>query len=133
LDNQFKNLIVVWKIISAALSKEDIMLLQFSKSEERVFSAMNGGTGEVAAQLLPYPGGKVIASRLLPGASIGLHRHETSTDINFVLSGTGTALCDGVEEPLTPGCCHICPKGSSHSLTNTGSQDLVLLTVVVEG
>ena len=29
-----------------------------------------------------------------PGGSIGLHRHETSDDINYVLSGVGAAICD---------------------------------------
>jgi len=40
--------------------------------------------------------------------------------------------CDGKEELLTAGCCHICPKGSEHSIINTGEQDLVMLTIVVE-
>ena len=30
------------------------------------------------------------------------------------------------------GTCHICKKGSEHSIENTGDEDLVLLTVVVE-
>lgn len=46
--------------------------------------------------------------------------------------GTGKAICDGEEEILTAGCCHICRKGSEHSIINTGSEDLCLLTVVVE-
>ena len=67
-----------------------------------------------------------------PGGSIGLHKHPTSDDINYVISGTGKAVCDGQEEILNAGTCHICKKGSEHSITNTGSEDLVLLTVVVE-
>ena len=30
------------------------------------------------------------------------------------------------------GTCHICKKGSEHSIINTGSEDLLLITVVVE-
>ena len=52
--------------------------------------------------------------------------------VNFVLLGTGLAVCDGQEEPLEPGVCHICKKGSEHSIQNTGEGDLVLLTLVVE-
>lgn len=33
--------------------------------------------------------GKIIPCRIHPGGSIGLHRHETSDDINYILSGTG--------------------------------------------
>ena len=36
------------------------------------------------------------------------------------------------EETLSEGCCHICKKGSEHSIINTDDKDLVLLTVVVE-
>ena len=81
-----------------------------------------------------YGGGgrKVNSCRIHPGGSIGLHSHPTSDDLNFVLAGTGIALCDGQEEPLEPGVCHLCKKGSQHSIQNTGEGDLVLLTVVVE-
>lgn len=41
-------------------------------------------------------------------------------------------MCDGLEEKLTAGVCHVCLKGSEHSIINTGEEDLVLLTVVVE-
>ena len=44
------------------------------------------------------------------GGSIGLHKHETSDDINYVLSGIGKAICDGKEEILRKGTCHICKK-----------------------
>lgn len=52
--------------------------------------------------------------------------------MNYVLSGTGKAICDGKEESLAPGTCHICKKGSEHSIVNTVEEDLVLLTVVIE-
>ncbi len=42
------------------------------------------------------------------------------------------AVCDGCEETLTAGVCHVCRKGSEHSIANTGDEGLVLLTVVVE-
>ena len=61
-----------------------------------------------------------------------MHSHQTSDDINYILSGTGKAICDGKEEILMAGVCHICQKGSEHSITNTGDEDLVMLTIVVE-
>lgn len=61
-----------------------------------------------------------------------MHEHKTSDDINYVLSGKGFAVCDGEKEKLESGVCHICKKGSNHRIVNTGNNDLVLLTIVVE-
>lgn len=59
-------------------------------------------------------------------------KHKTSDDTNYVLSGKGKAVCYGQEGILKAGTCHICKKGSQHSIENTGDDDLVLLTLVVE-
>lgn len=93
---------------------------------------MNKGTGTMSAKMYMDKNGKVILSRIHPGGSIGMHLHQTSDDINYVISGKGIAYSDGVKEELTGGVCHICPKGHAHQLVNTGTEDLVLLTVVVE-
>lgn len=93
---------------------------------------MNNGTGEMTARMYMDDAGKIIPCTIHRGGSIGSHKHETSDDINYVLSGTGKAICDGKEETLTAGCCHICKKGSEHCIINTGNDDLVLLTIVVE-
>ena len=52
--------------------------------------------------------------------------------MNYIISGNGKAFCDGTEEALEPGVMHICPKGSVHSIVNTGEEDLVMLTIVVK-
>ena len=93
---------------------------------------MNNGTGEMSAKMFMDKNGKIIPCHIHVGGSIGNHKHTTSDDINYVLSGTGKAICDGKIEVLTAGCCYICKKGSEHSIINTGNDDLILLTVVVE-
>lgn len=108
------------------------MLIDFENIPEREVKGMNGGEGSLFAKMYMGEHGKLIPCRMAPGASIGMHAHPTSDDINFVLSGTGKAVVDGKEEPLRAGVCHICPKGSSHAICNTGADELVLLTVVVE-
>ncbi|WP_363142484.1 hypothetical protein [uncultured Methanobrevibacter sp.] len=40
------------------------------------------------------------------------------------------AICDDFEEILKAGTCHVCPKGSTHSIINVGDEDLVFYTVV---
>ena len=75
----------------------------------------------------------MVPTAIHPGGSIGLHTQSSGDDLNYILSGEGKAICDDVEEELKPGVMHICPKGSEHTIINTGKEDLVMLTVVVAG
>lgn len=108
------------------------MLIDFNERKAVSIPGVHQGTGRMTAKIYTCEQGKIIPCSLHAGASIGLHRHETSDDINYVLAGMGRAICDGQEEILLPGTCHICRKGSEHSIANTGSEDLLLLTIVVE-
>lgn len=108
------------------------MLVNFNTMKEITMPGMNSGSGTMSAKMYADEQGKIIPCSIHAGGSIGLHRHETSDDINYILSGTGKAVCDGEEEILSAGVCHICKKGSEHSIVNTGNEDLVLLTVVTE-
>lgn len=108
------------------------MLIDFKDIQEVTIPQLNRGEGAVSAKMHMSDKSKIMLSRLPKGASIGYHSHETSTEINYVLSGCGSAFCDGVSEKLTAGVCHYCLKGSSHSIVNTGNEDLVLFTVVAD-
>ena len=50
----------------------------------------------------------------------------------FILSGTASIVCDGKPETLTAGQCHYCPKGSTHTMKNNGSDELTFFAVVPE-
>ncbi len=78
------------------------MRIDWNAERELLVPNLNGGRGQVAARLCPLDCGKALWSRLPAGASIGEHRHETSTDVNFVLAGRGRAVTDGVPEPIAP-------------------------------
>lgn len=108
------------------------MRIDFNQTDELHFPGMNGGTGEMTAKMYMDDGLKIIPCTIHAGGSIGTHSHPKSDDINYILSGTGKAICDGQEETLFPGTCHICKKGSGHSIMNSGTDDLVMLTIVVE-
>lgn len=108
------------------------MLIEFDKMETTVIPHMRGGEKQVSAQMYTDPLCKVMRGRLIPGASIGLHTHETSSETIYILSGTGKVLCDGAYESLVPGSCHYCPKGREHSLINDSQGDLVFFAVVPE-
>ena len=63
---------------------------------------------------------------LKPGSGIGLHEQKED-EIYYVLSGTGTMTLDGKTVNVTPGTAVLTRTGSSHSLRQTGSEDLVIL------
>lgn len=108
------------------------MLINFNELKDITIPHLNGGQGEVSARMHMDEEGKIMVSRIPVGASIGMHEQGTSNDINYVISGNGIAQCDGEDEILKPGVCHYCSKGSTHSIVNTGNEDLILFTVVAE-
>ena len=109
----------------------EVMIIDFSKIEEVTFPGMNGGTGQMTVRMYNDEKYRIIPTTIHRGGNIGMHRQTSGDDMNYVLSGIGKAICDGVEEELKPGSLHICPKGSEHSIINTGNEDLVLFTIVV--
>ena len=108
------------------------MLIDFDSMEETVIPHFKGGEREIAARMYVDGRNKIMRGRLVSGASIGGHTHDTSSEIIFVLSGTGRVLYDGGEETVTAGQCHYCPKGHGHSLQNTGPLPLEFFAVVPE-
>ena len=106
------------------------MLIDFSQMEETVIPNFLGGEGAVRAKMRVDELGKILHGVLEPGSTIGLHTHETSSEIIYILAGTGRGLYDGGDEPLSAGSCHYCPKGHAHSLINDGGELLEFFAVV---
>ena len=108
------------------------MLLSFDKMETEIVHDMKGGHGEARIQSYADGTNKIMRFTLAPGASLGQHTHVGNSETLYVISGTGSMLCDGVEEPLTPGVCHHCPEGHTHRLLNNGTEPLVIFAVIPE-
>ena len=106
------------------------MLLDFSAMEETVIPNFMGGEGEIHAKMRVDELNRILHGVLPSGSSIGLHTHETSSEIVYILSGTGKVLCDGEYEPLKAGDCHYCPRGHAHSLINDSDGLLEFFAVV---
>jgi len=63
---------------------------------------------------------------LKPGAGIGYHeQHED--EVYYVLSGHGVMTLDGKATQVGPGTAILTRTGSSHGITQAGSEDLVLI------
>lgn len=108
------------------------MILDFETMNVTEIPHFYGGEKSILARLSNDGLNKIMVGRVVPGASIGVHTHETSSEIVYVISGSGKAVYDGGTDVLTPGVCHYCPKGHSHGIYNDGTEDLVVFAVVPE-
>ena len=106
------------------------MIIKFDEIKEKELQAFHGGEGALSANMFVDEKNKILRGKLVPGATVGMHRHIPSSEIIFILSGEAKAVCDGVEEILASGDCHYCPQGSEHSLENIGGEDLRFFAVV---
>ena len=115
----------------------DDMKIDFSRIEETVFPNFKGGEKEFAANMFFDGTNRIFKGRLIPGASIGMHTHDDSCEVIFILEGQGSILeidpssGENVLLPVSKGDCLYCQKGQSHSLRNTSAEgDLVFYAVV---
>jgi len=108
------------------------MLIDFNAIPEVITPNMRGGEKEVAVKAFNDGSNKIMRGKLIPGASIGLHTHETNSETLYILEGNGKVLYEGEYIPLPTGSCHYCPKGKSHSLINDSDADLHFFAIVPE-
>jgi len=106
------------------------MLLNFDTMQAKTVEHMRGGEKYVTTT--PFADDRVRIARgtLVPGASIGLHPHEGSLEVIYILSGEGRIECDGEIERVSPGLVHYCPEGSSHTFINDGEADITYFAVI---
>ena len=108
------------------------MKIDFETIEKNVIHEFKGGNKDTIARMHTDELGKIMKGMLEPGASIGMHTHETSSEIIYILSGTASILYDEGVEEVGAGCCHYCPKGHSHSMRNLSDEELHFFAVVPE-
>lgn len=108
------------------------MILNLNEIEEQVIPNFKGGEKEIRSHMYTDEACKIMRASLAPGATIGVHIHETNSEIIFMLKGTGVVLYDDGREVLSAGSCHYCPKGHSHSLRNESDEVIEFYAVVPE-
>jgi len=65
-----------------------------------------------------------------PGESTLPHVLDKSTEIYYILEGTGAMTIGSKTAPVRPGDCILIPPGSVQHIANTGAGDLIFLCVV---
>lgn len=105
-------------------------MIDFKEIKEETIPNFLGGDGAYITRMFNDGTNKIMKSLIKPGSSVGFHKHETSSEIIYILSGNPKAILDGKEERLHAGDCHYCKKGQSHTLINDTDEDVTIFAVV---
>ena len=113
------------------------MIIDFNKMDITVLPNFKGGEKEFAANMFFDGTNRIFKGGLIPGATIGMHTHDDSCEVIFILEGRGTIVemepgkDHETASAVSAGDCLYCPKGHTHSLRNTAEEgDLVFYAVV---
>lgn len=117
--------------LCSQFEKHFIMIIRPEDLEISHLENFKGGEKHLEAKMFFDGTNRILTrARLIPGASIGMHTHEDSCEVIFILEGRGSLLEDGTKKEVQAGDCLYCPKGGSHSLVNDSGSDLVFCAVV---
>ncbi len=107
------------------------MIIRHQEIETSRLENFKGGEKHLEARMY-FDGTNRILTRavLIPGASIGMHTHDDSCEVIFILEGRGSIIEEGEKKAVQAGDCLYCPKGGTHSLVNDSDADLVFCAVV---
>ncbi len=108
------------------------MIIDYQNIEELKQMNFKGGNGELDTRNYVDEKNKIMMSSLKPGANSGFHKHETNSEIVYIISGQGHFAYDDTTEAVKAGDVHYCPMGHGHAMYNDGSDDLVYFAVVPE-
>ena len=68
---------------------------------------------------------------LAPAAGIGPHQHTDEDEVFIIQQGRGVLNEDGRETEVVAGDAILTGKGATHSITNTGDEELVITAVIM--
>lgn len=106
------------------------MKIDFDNIVEQAIPAFKGGKKQFNVKMFDDGLNKIMKGRLVPGASIGMHTHEGTSEIICITKGTGHVIYDGETVALAAGDVHYCPMGHTHSLVNDSCADLEFFAIV---
>jgi mannose-6-phosphate isomerase-like protein (cupin superfamily) len=66
-----------------------------------------------------------------PGDSIGTHQHTGEQEIFYFIQGKGTVMDNGRQIEICAGDVMVTPNMDSHSVINTGDEDLVFMALIL--
>ena len=108
------------------------MIIDLTTTTPDYLDHFKGGEGYVSARTSFDGMNRILHGTLLPGHTIGMHTHDTSSEVIYVISGIVHMVYDGADEYITAGNAHYCPKGHTHMMMNDGPAPAVFFAVVPE-
>lgn len=108
------------------------MVINFDEINEQILPEFFGGMKHMSTHMYTDDANKIFTAVLEPGASIGEHMHDGTSEIIYILRGTGMGTVDGQQTAMEAGMCQYCRSGHTHSLINTGNEDLEFFAVVAK-
>lgn len=113
------------------------MIIQNMQKKQEIKQNMRGGKGGV--EITHITDQKILGNNcrlfaqitVKPGDSIGEHQHVGEQEIFYFLQGKGIVVDNGKEFEIGPGDVMVTPDQSSHSVINTGDQDLVFMALIL--
>lgn len=88
------------------------MKIEFDKLDFVANAAFKGGDGAFEVKTSGDKDNKIMYGRLRKGCSIGMHRHEGTAEIIYVVSGEGVMSVEGGEEICARATSTIAPRGA---------------------
>ncbi|MDD3306582.1 MAG: cupin domain-containing protein [Acetobacterium sp.] len=113
------------------------MIVQNKLKRQELKQNMWGGMGNV--EITHITDNKILGKNcrlfaqitVKPGDSIGEHQHLGEREIFYFLQGKGIVIDDGKQSEIGPGDVMVTPDQSSHSVVNTGDEDLVFMALIL--
>lgn len=113
------------------------MIRRKNEYRTEIREEMRGGTGKIFIENLWEPEKDLKAKNrlfakltILPGNSIGFHKHENEEEIFVVLKGLAEADDNGKKEVLHPGDTILTGNGAGHAIKSIGDEPLEVMAVI---
>lgn len=108
------------------------MKVDFEQIAQQIVPHFKGGEQEVKVKFVEDEYCRVMRMVLEPGATVGFHQHDTSSEVMYFLRGHGTMRYDDGAEEIHAGDVHYCPKGHAHGFINDGDETVEYFAVVAQ-
>lgn len=113
------------------------MIIQAKAKRQEIKQNMRGGKGDV--EISHITDNEILGTNcrlfaqitVKPGDSIGEHQHVGEREIFYFLQGNGIVIDNGKQSEIGPGDVMVTPDQSSHSVVNTGNEDLVFMALIL--
>ena len=114
------------------------MIRKQAQQEREVRQNMRQGPGEVlinhyfTKDKMESPCRLCARLELKPGSGIGPHVHQDEDEVFIIQQGEGVVVDNGKETEVEAGDAILTGGGATHSITNTGNQNLVVTAIIIQ-